>query len=171
MGNDTIDWKKIGNPKSAPVRAAHSPDNSPSSVATPQRPTIPVRSAAVLRHSKGNINYHTKAPAVKAVPHKQQQQNAPYAQKAEAPVRKNHSDLGGMEMLDTDFILDVIENLQETEQTDIAMRKIGFSEILRRGLESMIDSRALRVYAIDADLHYGRHIKCQAMQELARRTA
>lgn len=77
---------------------------------------------------------------------------------------------GGMEMLELDFLLGVIESTGGTDKNDVSMRKVTFNEVLRRGQQSEIDSKALTVYAVDSGRLYGKDIQCAAMTELTRRT-
>lgn len=160
-----IDWKKIGTSKPDAQHIAAPQQNTSAVVATPQRPIIP----------KAKITYPNNKPLAPTVtnirPVDRQHQNVPNVRNVESPVRNTHSDKPGMEMLDNDFILQVIEDLQGNEPNDLIMRSIGFNEMLRRSLESTIDSNALKIYAIDQASHYGKDIQCHAMQELARRTA
>jgi hypothetical protein len=77
---------------------------------------------------------------------------------------------GGMEVLELEFLLGVIENTEGDDKNDIAMRKLTFNEVLRREQQSEIDSSALSVYAVDDKDFYGKDIQCAAMKELTRRT-
>ena len=78
---------------------------------------------------------------------------------------------GGMEMLELDFLLSVIERTEGDDKNDVMMRKLDFNELLRRGKQNQIDSGALKVYAIDSGNLYGKDIQCEAMKELTKRTA
>ncbi len=78
---------------------------------------------------------------------------------------------GGMEMLELDFLLGVIEKTKGDDKNDVMMRKLGFNELLRREQQSQIDSNPLTVYAVDEDNLYGKDIQCEAMKELTKRTA
>ncbi len=78
---------------------------------------------------------------------------------------------GGMEMLELDFLLSVIENTRGDDKNDVMMRKLNFNELLRREQLNEIDSDALKVYAVDEGNLYGKDIQCQAMKELTVRTA
>jgi len=78
---------------------------------------------------------------------------------------------GGMEMLELDFLLGVIEKTKGADKNDVAMRKLGFNELLRRQQQNQIDSKALTVYAVDESNLYGKDIQCEAMKELTKRTA
>jgi len=77
---------------------------------------------------------------------------------------------GGMEMLEMDFLLGVIEDTDGDDKNDVAMRRLSFSEVLRRNQQSEMDSSALSVYAVDSKDLYGKDIQCAAMKELTRRT-
>ncbi len=77
---------------------------------------------------------------------------------------------GGMEMLELDFLLSVIENTRGDDKNDVMMRKLNFNELLRREQLNKIDSDSLKVYAVDEGNLYGKDIQFQAMKELAVRT-
>jgi len=76
---------------------------------------------------------------------------------------------GGMEKLPLDFLLGVIENTTGGNKRDVEMRKLSFSEVIRRGQQERIDSGALKVYSVNADGLYGKDIQCAAMEELTSR--
>ncbi|MHC4756302.1 MAG: hypothetical protein ACYTBP_14295 [Planctomycetota bacterium] len=77
----------------------------------------------------------------------------------------------GMELLDMDFLLGVIENTDSDDENDITMRKLSFDEVLRRNNQNEIASAALKVYAVNKGDLYGKTIQCEAMKELTKRTA
>jgi hypothetical protein len=77
---------------------------------------------------------------------------------------------GGMDLLELDFLLGVIESTDGEDKNDIAMRKLAFNEALRRNQPNEIDSAALSVYAVDEKALYDKDIQCAAMKELTRRT-
>ena len=77
---------------------------------------------------------------------------------------------GGMEMLELDFLLGVIEDTRGADKNDVAMRRLGFNELLRREQQKDIDSGVLMVYAVDESNLYGKTIQCEAMRELTKRT-
>ncbi len=77
---------------------------------------------------------------------------------------------GGMEMLEMDFLLGVVENTRGDDKNDVVMRKLGFNEILRREQQDQIDSSALTVYVMNEGNLYGKSIQCDAMKELTKRT-
>jgi len=78
---------------------------------------------------------------------------------------------GGMELLELDFLLSIVEDTKGNDQNDVTMRKLNFNEVLRRGKQNQIDSNVLAVYAVNAGELYGKQIQCEATKELARRTA
>ena len=77
---------------------------------------------------------------------------------------------GGMEMLELDFLVGVIEDTRGADRNDVAMRRLSFDELLRREQQKEIDSGALSVYAVDERNLYGKTIQCEAMKELTKRT-
>lgn len=84
---------------------------------------------------------------------------------------KNRDLQGGMDLLDVDFLLSIIENTKGDALNDVTMRKLNFNEVLRREKQDQIDSHALAVYVVNAGNLYGKDIQCEATKELARRTA
>jgi len=77
---------------------------------------------------------------------------------------------GGMELLELDFLLGVVENTNGDGKNNVMIRKLSFNELLRRKKLSAIGSSALKVYAKDAKSVYGKDIQCGAMNELSQRT-
>jgi len=91
--------------------------------------------------------------------------------KARNEAKKRGRDLhGGMELLDLDFLLDIVENADGTDEYDMTMRKLGFHELARTGRLSDIDSLALSYVCMDEDGLFDKRMQCEAMQELAART-
>jgi len=88
----------------------------------------------------------------------------------EKKTRAGRNLAGGMDLLEVDFLLGVVENIDGEDKNDVAMRKLTFNETLRRNQQSEIDSAALSVYAVDEKGLYGKDIQCAAMKELTRRT-
>lgn len=85
--------------------------------------------------------------------------------------RKRGRDMtGGMELLEVDFLIGVVEDVDGADTNDVMMRKLCFNELVRADHRSEIDSVTLSIYAIDADKLYGKEIQCQAMLELTERT-
>jgi hypothetical protein len=84
------------------------------------------------------------------------------------PPRRNLS--GGMELLARNFLVSVVERIDSADQRDIAMRRLCFTELSRRGELWAIASIALKIYTLDEDGFYGKVIRCEAMAQLAGRT-
>ena len=92
-------------------------------------------------------------------------------QRKDEPAEKIRRNLGGgMELLELDFLLSIIEKTESDDENDVIMRKLSFNELLRRGQLIAADSNTLRIYATDEDNLYGKEIQCEAMKELAERT-
>ena len=89
----------------------------------------------------------------------------------EMTTEKNKDLRGGMDLLELDFLLSIVENTKGNDQNDVTMRKLNFNEVLRREKQNQIDSNALAVYAVNAGNLYGKDIQCEATKELAKRTA
>jgi hypothetical protein len=110
-----------------------------------------------------------KGPIGKVVPLDGAEENAgETAMEKKTKAQRNLA--GGMDLLEIDFLLGVIENINGEDKNDVAMRKLTFSESLRRNQQNEIDSAALSVYAVDEKGLYGKDIQCAAMKELTRRT-
>jgi hypothetical protein len=76
----------------------------------------------------------------------------------------------GMELLELDFLLSIVENTKGNDQNDVTMWKLNFNEVLRRKKLSQVNSKVLTVYAINRGNLFGKDIQCKAMGELAERT-
>jgi len=86
--------------------------------------------------------------------------------------RKSGRDMhSGMELLGLEFLLSIVEDVNGDNKTDVTMRKLCFNELIRTDQRSEIDSKALKIYGMDADGLYGKDIQCQALEELAERTS
>ncbi len=91
-------------------------------------------------------------------------------QKVEA-AGERRKDLGsGMEVLEREFLVRVIENIKNNDDNDVMMRKFSFNELVRRGELKAADSNTLKIYALNEGNLYGKDIQCEAMKELAERT-
>ncbi len=91
--------------------------------------------------------------------------------KAHSEAKKRGRDLhGGMELLDLDFLLDIVENTESADEHDMTMRKLSFHELARTGRLSEIDSDGLKYFCMDEDGLYDKRMQCEAMQELVTRT-
>lgn len=76
----------------------------------------------------------------------------------------------GMEILNLDFLLSIVENIEGKDKNDVAMRRLTFDELLRREQQDSIDSNALKVYAMNESELYSKVIQCEAMKVLTERT-
>jgi len=88
--------------------------------------------------------------------------------RAAKKIKDLHS---GMDLLELDFLLNIVENTKGNGQNDVAMRKLNFNEVLRRDKLNQVNSKVLTVYAINKGDLYDKDIQCKAMEELAKRTA
>jgi hypothetical protein len=88
------------------------------------------------------------------------------------PARRRTRDLqSGMELLGLDFMLSIVENTASDDDLDVTMRRLNFNELIRTDQLHAVDSNALKVYALNDDGHYDKHIQCEAIKELTARTA
>lgn len=78
--------------------------------------------------------------------------------------------VSGTEMLKLDFLLSVIGKTKGDDKNDVAMRKLSFNELIRRGQVNAAASNVLKIYAINEGNLYSKNIQCEAMKELAKRT-
>ncbi len=90
--------------------------------------------------------------------------------KDEAAKVKGRDLAGGMEILELDFLLGIVESTEGADRNDVMMRRLNFNELFRREQLNEIDSSSLKVYAKDEDHLYGKDIQCQAIRELTIRT-
>lgn len=87
------------------------------------------------------------------------------------PAKEKRKDLySGMELLEPDFMLSIVENTKGGNKTDVTMRELNFNELLRREQLNDVDSNALKVYAINKGNLYGKDIQREALKELTERT-
>lgn len=85
-------------------------------------------------------------------------------------MKRNRDMNGGMEILELDFLLSVIENTDATTDNDIMMRKLAFNELIRTNRVNEIESQSLKVYAIDEHGWFTKDIQCESFKELTTRT-
>ncbi|MHC4395081.1 MAG: hypothetical protein ACYS1A_05445 [Planctomycetota bacterium] len=97
-------------------------------------------------------------------------QDADKASKGDLAGERDADLNSGMELLEIDFLLGIIENTKGDDKNDVTMRKLNFNELLRRDKQDQIDSSALKVYALNLGNLYGKDIQCAAMKELTKRT-
>jgi hypothetical protein len=76
----------------------------------------------------------------------------------------------GMELLDLDFLVKIVENTKGRNKKDVMMRKLVFDELLRREQVAVVDSKALNIYTLNKSKLYNKEIQCAAMKALAERT-
>ena len=76
----------------------------------------------------------------------------------------------GMEMLELDLLVSIVENTKGDDKDDVMIRKFSFSELLRREQLNAAGGNALKVYAMNEGNLYGKDIQCEAMKKLAERT-
>ena len=88
----------------------------------------------------------------------------------ELTMERNKDLHGGMDLLELDFLLSIVENTKGSDQNDVTMRKLNFNEVIRREKQNQVDSNALTLYAVNSGNLYGKDIQCEAIKELARRT-
>ena len=88
----------------------------------------------------------------------------------ELPEKKSKELHSGMELLESDFLLSIVENTEDNDQKDVTMRRLNFNELLRRKKLNQVNSKALKVYAINRGNLYGKDMQCEAMRQLAERT-
>src|SRR4030042_954849 len=86
-------------------------------------------------------------------------------------LNRNKDLAGGMELLDLDFLLSIVENANGNDKNDVAMRRLTFDELIRREQQNTVDSSALKVYAMNEGSLYGKVIQCEAMKVLTERTS
>jgi hypothetical protein len=77
---------------------------------------------------------------------------------------------GGMELLEVDFLVSVVENTNGDDENDVMMQRLGFNELVRREKLSAVDSGTLKVYATNKRRLCGKDIQCEALRELTERT-
>jgi hypothetical protein len=76
----------------------------------------------------------------------------------------------GMELLELDFLVKIVENTKGRNKKDVMMRKLVFDELLRREQVTAVDSKALNIYTMNKSKLYNKEIQCAAMKALAERT-
>lgn len=84
---------------------------------------------------------------------------------------KEHDLNSGMELLETSFLLEVVENTSKNDPKEITMCKLCFYEILRRGKQNQIHSKGLKFYVVNEGNYYSKDIQREALKELSVRTA
>jgi hypothetical protein len=85
--------------------------------------------------------------------------------------KRTRNTKGGMELIDPDILLQIVDNTEGKDENDVTIRKLAFNELIRRQNQSWINSIALTVYAVNKGKLYDKGIQCEAMKELAERTS
>jgi hypothetical protein len=128
-------------------------------------------------HQRGQIQPEPSAhrellSSVPATKPRVNEHNKFFGKALKESTRKRGKDLhGGMELLELSFLLGIVENVNGYDEKDVIIRKLNFKELLRRGKLNEADSNALKIYAINKGNLYGKDIQCEAMKNLAERTA
>ncbi len=90
---------------------------------------------------------------------------------ARSEKQKKARDLNsGMEILDLDFLVKIVEKTRGKNEKNVTMRQLVFNELVRREQLSEISSKTLNFYTINKGNIYDKKIQCEAMTELAKRT-
>ncbi|MHC4720358.1 MAG: hypothetical protein ACYSYT_07770 [Planctomycetota bacterium] len=92
-------------------------------------------------------------------------------QKAGTAGKREKDLTGGMELLEPDFLVGILDNTEGHDEKDVTMRKLAFDELLHRKHLGAVASVALKVYATNRGNLYDKDIQCEAMKELTERTA
>jgi len=96
------------------------------------------------------------------------QSNKPAKRKRAAKEKIDST--SGIEIIETVFLINIIEDTGSSDSNEISMRKFAFNELVRRGLLCKVDGPTLRVYALNSKNLYGKTIQCEALKELSLRT-
>ena len=130
-------------------------------------PSVSITESSVDKHKKTKqpmLNFYTPAKTSRARPKRKL-----VKEKEEQKEKDLNS---GMELLELNFLLSTVENTNDGgDEKDIIIRKLNFKELLRRGELNRADSNALKIYALNKNNRYGKDIQCEAMKNLAERTA
>ena len=116
-----------------------------------------------IREKKGEVK---RMQANKVV----EMSSSPKAHPPDSAKEGNKDLQSGMEMLELDFLLSIVENTDGNDPNDVTMRKLNFYELLRRQQLNAIDSNALKVYAVNEHNLYDKTIQCRALNVLTERT-
>ena len=123
-------------------------------------------SARTASHAKARRQFH---PSVETIVNSN---NSAATKQISKSGRVTKRDLNsGTELLELDLLLRIVDDTKGSNVNDTTMRKLVFNELLRREDHNRIDSNALKVYATNKDNLYGKEIQCEAIKELAERTA
>lgn len=167
---DKIDWNKVPKQKKNPQPTGDTKKNieleNNDKLEHTEEVNDMVTSTIVETQSDINANAAVAAADEMASAPRIKEASAPKASHAK---RRGRDLSSGMDMMEMDFMLDVVEETAGDLETEISMRQLCFNEILRRESLHEIGSSALKVYATNGPV-YGKDIQCQAMKELSIRT-
>lgn len=76
----------------------------------------------------------------------------------------------GMEILELDFLLNIVKKTKGRNKKDVMMRTLAFNELIRREQLAALDSKILNFYTINKGGVYEKNVQCAAMKVLAERT-
>lgn len=164
---DKIDWDKV--PKqNKPTGDAKKKIKSENNNKSEHTEEVNDMVTSTIVETQSDINANAAVAAA------DEMASAPRIKEASAPkashAKRRGRDLSsGMDMMEMDFMLDVVEETAGDLETEISMRQLCFNEILRRESLHEVGSSALKVYATNGPV-YGKDIQCEAMKELAIRT-
>jgi hypothetical protein len=122
-----------------------------------------------IREKKSEVNNMTASKIIEV----HSPAKAPFSdeENLRSGLNRNKDLAGGMEILDLDFLLSIVENAEGNDKNDVAMRRLTFDELIRREQQDTVDSSALKVYAMNEGNLYGKVIQCEAMKVLTERTS
>ena len=89
--------------------------------------------------------------------------------KSEEPQQEKDLN-SGMEILDLDFLVKIIQDTKGKNKKKVMMRQLVFNELVRREQLDLMSSKTLNFYTINKGNVYDKFIQCEAMAELAKRT-
>ena len=93
------------------------------------------------------------------------------ALKPKRAAKEKIDSTSGIEIIETVFLINIIEDTGSSDSNDVSMRRFAFNEMVRRGLLCKVDGPTLRVYALNSNNLYGKTIQCEALKELSIRTS
>jgi hypothetical protein len=89
---------------------------------------------------------------------------------SEIPAPKKRDTKTGLEIVNREFLVEVVERTDAVDNLDISMRSMCFDELVRRNELSALSSEALKVYVLNESEFFSKTIRREAMTQLAGRT-
>lgn len=77
---------------------------------------------------------------------------------------------GGLELLEDNFLVEMVNQVTNTDSDDLTMHMLALKEMIRRDKLNLASSKALAFYTLNKTKEYDKKIQCAAMLELAKRT-